>query len=431
MIGRSTNFYFAPLTLSQSLAALGGAAAVLLRGVRQEQPARARFEAEWCKKTGALAAVAMPSARSGLYALLEALQIGNGDEVLVTAFTCEAVPEPIRFRGARPVYVEIDRRRFAMDPQAARAAITPRTKAIIVQHTLGLPAPLDELRSLAKEHGLAVIEDCALALGSQRNGRWLGASGDAAIFSFELSKTNTAGWGGMVQVNHDPALAARVRAIRDGGGVLARRTASRRLLQTGLSGLLYAPWLARVSGKVIQLLFALNLFGRSATREHGGGPPPEYLAAPPASQWRLLSGQLARIDRTMQRRQHIAAAYQAVLDRHGCGRVLATDDAGVRLIRFPLLVADRQRFVQAFEKIHVEIGRWFSQPVSCSTGRSMSQYGYVPGTCPVAEFTAAHIVNLPAHERMSDADVALTAACLDGYLARHADEREFIAAALR
>jgi hypothetical protein len=116
-----------------------------------------------------------------------------------------------------------------------------------------------------------------------------------------------------------------------------------------------------------------------------------------------------------------------VLDRHHCGRESLPAHDGVRLIRFPLLVQDRERFAQWFAEADIESGRWFSQPVSCGGG-DMSRYGYVEGTCPIAEFAARHIVNLPLHERMSDRDVEAAVDRLDRYLTLNSDEREFMRA---
>lgn len=430
MIARATSLYFAALTPSDCVRLLARVPGVLLRGARAAGPARARFERQWCGRTGAAAAVATPSARSGLYALLAALDIGAGDEVLITGFTCDAVPEPVVFRGARPVYVDIDARTYAMSAAAAAAAITPRTKLMIIQHTFGLPARTAELVGLARRHGLAVIEDCALALGSRVDGRWLGTAADASVWSFELSKTLTAGWGGLIQINGDAALADRVRAIRDQAGGLKRGAAARRLLQAGLSGLLYRPTVIRAGGYAVALLFRLGVFQPSATRGRGVGVPGDYLAAPDDRQWSVLERQLTRLDDVLDASLRAVARYNVVLAKHGCGGawIGALCQHGVRLGRFPLQVRNRDRFTAAFAAAGIEVGRWFSRPVSCSASAAPEDYGYHAGDCPVAERASAHIVNLPLHARMSPADVETAAACLDRYLAEHADEREFVAA---
>ncbi len=430
-MGRRTDFYFASIKLSESLHLSASALWVLLAGTRKDSVARTCFERSWVERFGGARAIATASGRSGLYALLKAMTIGSGDEVLVTGFTCEAVPEPIQFLGARPIYVDIDRRRFAMDPAAAARAITPRTKVLIIQHTFGIPAPTEPLIALARKHGLYVIEDCALALGSQNGGKWLGGAGDAAVFSFELSKTVTAGWGGLVQINHQgKSLAECVCAVRDRGGSVNRLTGSRRLFQAGLSGVLYRPEILAYCERAIGALFLVGVFGRSATQGDGSAPPQQYIAAPADVQWRILSGQLERLDGILLARKHMAALYQDVLTQCGCGVVIPAELNDVSLIRFPLLVRQPKRFAQAFARRGVEIGRWFSQPVAVSTGHCMSRYSYQPGLCPNAEYVASHIVNLPLHERMNKQDMTVAVSCLDQYLRQYQEEREFVAASL-
>src|SRR5438067_1523548 len=112
--------------------------------------------------------------RVALYALLTALEIKPEDEVLVPAFTCIAVPSPILGIRARPVYVDIDRSTYNIDPVELERKITPRSKAIIAQHTFGIPCEMDAIMSIARKYGLAVIEDTCHVWGSKYRGKDLG-----------------------------------------------------------------------------------------------------------------------------------------------------------------------------------------------------------------------------------------------------------------
>ncbi|MGI0148096.1 MAG: DegT/DnrJ/EryC1/StrS family aminotransferase, partial [Thermoplasmata archaeon] len=133
--------------------------------------------------------VATPFARTfwkgrvALYAILRTLEIGHEDEVILPAFTCVVVPNAVRFAGATPVYADIVPGGYNLDPAGVERAVTPRTRAIIVQHTFGIPADLDPLLEIARRHGLAVIEDCAHSLGSEYRERGVGTFGLAAFFS--------------------------------------------------------------------------------------------------------------------------------------------------------------------------------------------------------------------------------------------------------
>jgi dTDP-4-amino-4,6-dideoxygalactose transaminase len=109
--------------------------------------------------------------RIALYAILKALGIGSGDEVIIQAFTCVAVPCPVLATGARPVYADIDGT-LNLDPSSVEARLTPRTKAIVVQHTFGIPANMDRLLRTANECGIYLIEDCCHTVASSYRVRW-------------------------------------------------------------------------------------------------------------------------------------------------------------------------------------------------------------------------------------------------------------------
>src|SRR5207302_3872730 len=125
------------------------------------------------------------ASRMALYAILEALGVGAGDEVIVPAFTCVVVPNAVRYRRATPVFVDIDRASWNIDPLAVERAITPRTRAVLVQHTFGVPADLRAVARVTAARGIAIIEDCAHLIGVSTEDGQLGTMGDAAFFSFE------------------------------------------------------------------------------------------------------------------------------------------------------------------------------------------------------------------------------------------------------
>jgi dTDP-4-amino-4,6-dideoxygalactose transaminase len=168
--------------------------------------------AEW---TGVRYALATSSGTASLWLCLGALGIGPGDEVIVPGFTFIASISSIVFNRATPVLAEIDTT-LNLDPADVAARITPRTKAIMAVHMLGNPARIDALRAVADRHGIALIEDCAQAMGASFDGDKVGSFGTIAGFSFNEYKTITAGDGGMV-VTDDEALHRRAFALHDQG----------------------------------------------------------------------------------------------------------------------------------------------------------------------------------------------------------------------
>lgn len=175
------------------------------------------FEQEWAHYCGQEHGVGVASGLDAIQLALEALGIGPGDEVIVPANTYIATWLAVTFAGATPVPVEPDPQDFTMDPDAAAAAITPRTAAILPVHLYGQPARMGELRALAAAHGLALVADGAQAHGSADRGEPVAASADATAWSFYPTKNLGAlGDGGAVTTD-DGAIAERVRLLRNYG----------------------------------------------------------------------------------------------------------------------------------------------------------------------------------------------------------------------
>ena len=176
-------------------------------------PAIAEYEGAFAQQVGVRYAYSFCHGRVGLYGLLRGLGIGSGDEVLLQVPTHIVVANAIRYTGARPVYVDCRLDSYNIDLEQAEQRITPRTKALVLQHTFGIPVDLDAALDLTRRHGLDLIEDCVHALGATYDGRPVGSFGRAAFFSSEETKTISTTMGGMV-VTDDPELAARVQAFQ-------------------------------------------------------------------------------------------------------------------------------------------------------------------------------------------------------------------------
>lgn len=178
-----------------------------------------RFEELACRYFDSPYAVAMNSATSALHAALGACDIGPGDEVIVTPYTMSASAAAILMQNAVPVFADIDERTFCLDPAQIERKISPRTRAILVVHLFGQPAPIDVIMRLAKKHRLKVIEDCAQAPGARYAGRLVGTWGDIGVFSLNQHKTITTGEGGWA-LARDKKLALRLRLVRNHGEVV-------------------------------------------------------------------------------------------------------------------------------------------------------------------------------------------------------------------
>ena len=169
-----------------------------------------KFEELFCEYIGCEHAIALNSCTAGLELALEVLGIGPGDEVITTPLTFCATANVIVHRGARPVFVDVDRETGNIDPEQVSRAITHKTKAILPVHLYGRPCEMDELMAIAREQGLYVIEDAAHASEAWYRGRKIGTIGDITVYSFYATKNLVTGEGGMLVTNNQ-MLADEVR----------------------------------------------------------------------------------------------------------------------------------------------------------------------------------------------------------------------------
>ncbi len=178
-------------------------------------PAVERFEDAFAQSAGTQFAVGLNSGTSALHLALLALEIGPGDEVITPAMTFVATQAAVRYTGARPVIVDIDPESLTIDPGGIEEALTSRTKAILPVHLYGQTAQMDPILALARQHGIAVVEDAAQAHLAEDGGRRAGSMGVIAAFSFYPSKNlGACGEGGAVTTGN-AKLAAKVRSLRD------------------------------------------------------------------------------------------------------------------------------------------------------------------------------------------------------------------------
>jgi len=189
--------------------------AVLDGPILTHGPRGAEFEKAFAAYIGGGHSVAVSSCAAALHLAYFYLGIGPGDEVLVPAQTHVATAHAVELCGARPVFVDCDRETGNINVEAIEAAITPRTRAVSVVHFLGTPVRMDRVTAIAKVHGLFVVEDCALAVGTYSGGAHAGLVGDVGCFSFYPVKHMTTGEGGMFVTRHADIAAkvARQRAF--------------------------------------------------------------------------------------------------------------------------------------------------------------------------------------------------------------------------
>ena len=189
---------------------------VIMSGWLTQGPKVAEFEKVVAEYVGAKHAVACSSCTTALHMALLALGIGPGDEVIVPSMSFIATANSVRYTGARPVFAEVEPGTFNLDLTDVECRITPRTKAVMLVHQIGLPCDIDRFLELGRRRNVRILEDAACALGSRYKGRPIGAHTEMACFSFHPRKVICTGDGGMVTTNSD-AYAQHMRLLRQHG----------------------------------------------------------------------------------------------------------------------------------------------------------------------------------------------------------------------
>jgi len=208
------------LTLGRQVAELRSELARALETVIDAQsfasgPAVLAFEQELAGYLGVREVVGLNSGTSALHAALLAVGVGPGDEVVTVAHTWISTAWAVSYVGATPVLVDVEERTCGLDPALVERALTPRTRAILPVHLYGQPADLDPILELARRRGIPVVEDCAQSIGARYKGRMTGSFGRANATSFYPGKNLGAFGEGGALLTDDPAVAARVRRLRD------------------------------------------------------------------------------------------------------------------------------------------------------------------------------------------------------------------------
>ena len=191
-------------------------AAVIRSGWVAQGPQVAEFEATFARHVGTTSAVAVSSCTTGLHLVLHALGLGEGDEIIVPSLSFIATANSVRYVGASPVFADVDLVSQNLTVETVDRVVTPRTKAVLAVHQVGMPLDLDEMRGYCEDRGFAFIEDSACAVGSTYRGRPIGGAPSLGVFSFHPRKLLTTGEGGMV-VTPDEEFADRLRRLRAHG----------------------------------------------------------------------------------------------------------------------------------------------------------------------------------------------------------------------
>jgi dTDP-3-amino-3,4,6-trideoxy-alpha-D-glucose transaminase len=339
---------------------------VVQRGWYVLGPEVEAFEAEFAAASGARYAVGVGNGTDAITLLLRAADIGPGDDVLIPAMTAAYTGLAVIAAGARPVIVDVDPGTLTIDPAACAAALTARTRAIVPVHLYGQAADMAAVGALAARHALLVVEDCCQAHLATGGSTPVGTQGTGGAFSFYPTKNLGALGDGGAAITNDPAVAERIRRLRNGGQTTRYHHAE-----------------AGVNSRLDEMHAA------------------------------VLRARLPYLGRWTERRRALAALYRRLLPPSV--EPIPQRDAGHVYHLFPVRSARREGLQAALAAAGIET--LIHYPVPLSEQPAFAPYR--PADCPVAARAARELLSLPLNPHLRDEDVARVAAAVTDFEKGH------------
>lgn len=360
---------------------------------------------------------AFDSGRTSLYAILSSLDLPSGSEVLLQAYTCVAVPEPVLWANLKPVYVDINED-LTMDAADLEKKITSKSRVLIIQHTFGMPADVDGLVAVARKHNLFVIEDCAHALGARYKEKKAGTLCDASFFSLGRDKIISAVFGGVAAVKN-PDLAGKIKALQNSYSDSPLPWVKKQLnhpIIFFLANPLYD--FADIGKFLIEVSKRLNIFSKAVEKTELSGGKPSFAFHRMSDALAALGlNQFAQLERLNAHRAKLAAIYDAALFPTWAGiasRGIPQDRASANL-RYTLFVPSPKNLARHMKERGVLLGDWYDTGIA-PKDVAYEKIGYDPKSCPKAEALALRSINLPTNIHVSEEDAQKIASEIKEYL---------------
>lgn len=357
------------------------------------------------------------SAREAEFALFNALGIGSGDEVILQSFTCLAVVNPILWAGAKPVYVDVDKDTISINISDLRKKITKRTKVIILQYTFGMPGKIEEIRKIALENKIFLLEDCAHVIGGTYKNKKLGEWGDGAIFSFGRDKAVSSVFGGII-VTNKAAIGEKIRKLKEASPYPSSYWTIKQLLHPIFTFIvIYAfnlhPLFGKVIFYIIKELHIITLpIQTEIKKQNANGfitkKYPNALAA-------LAFNQLLKINKFNRTRLDIYRIYKTELSK--INNKLNLPDIEAYYLRVPVRVSNKKILYEFCKERSVYLGNWYSNVID-PVGVDYKKIYYKKGQCKVAEGISKRILNLPCYPTMSIEDAKKVTDMIKSYYER-------------
>lgn len=367
------------------------------------------LEESFKKYLGVKYAISFNSGRSSFYAILKALNlqesigIEHGSEVLLQAFTCNAVPNPILWANLRPVYVDCNRDDFNIDISDLKAKITTKTKVVVVQHTFGQPANMDEIRGICGANNLILIEDCAHSLGAEYKGLKVGSHSKVVFFSFSRDKIISSIYGGMA-VTNDDGIGKKLIEIQKEFGLSSKAWVLQQLLHPILLHYIILPIYNFLDlGKLMLVLSQwAHILSKAVSWQEKQGQRPNYFPkALPNAMATMALNQFNKLEKFNAHRKEIAEYYYKELANTSFILPPRVENTKNVFLRFTVKHSKAHEIIyEAWHKQNILLGDWYTTPIA-PFDTNIEEIKYTHGSCKNAEDLAKRTLNLPTHINIS------------------------------
>jgi len=343
------------------------------------------FQKEFSDYFGGRHVSLFSSGRAGLCYALKSLNLEHEDEVIIQAFTCVAVPDAVLWAGLKPIFADIDKQSYNFDLKDLKKKISKKTRVIIIQHTFGIPAQMDEIKAIAKKFDLYLIEDCAHSLGGMYKKEKFGTIGDLAVFSFGRDKMISCVYGGAVITNSNKiknSLLQQEKTL-----VMPPISFIRQQLYYLIIYVISLPFYNIFLGKLF-LWFAgkFELLSRAVYKKELYGERPSFLAYHLSPYFApLLLQQFRKLSRFNKHRKNLSRFYI---------ENLKLDLEPLPYIRIPVKVGDKNKVLLLAKKKGIHLGNWYRGPIDPPESNN-AVFDYKK--CITAEHLGEHTINLPTH----------------------------------
>jgi dTDP-4-amino-4,6-dideoxygalactose transaminase len=339
------------------------------------------------------------SGRESLLALFRSMNLKPGEEIVVQGYTCMVIPNAIHSAGGTPVYVDIDRDTLNLDCDEVEHRITPRTRAIICQHTFGIPADITRLRSICDARHILLIEDCAHIIPDTK-GPTIGNLGDAVLLSFGRDKAISGISGGALIARRDE-LTAKLRAEEQNAEPVPIIKIVQ-WLNYPQAYFLARPFMGmKIGFAFLKVLRMMRLLSPVLTDEEKEGTMSPVLHAMPNVCAALALAELNDLPRINNHRRMLTAQYLEAMKQASIEypKSITTE---MPLQKFPIFVKNAASIRSQLKKKNIHLDDGWTGCVVCPASSNIASAGYVPGSDPDAENASTMILSLPTHPTMTE-----------------------------